>query len=546
MSNPSSSPGSFYLEVLVFFLASGAALFLSLAARRVLGRLKHTGAEALTNFLCRVSLPAFFLIVCLALKFRLLEAILTLSRRFYDYVDAAVIFFAALFLITLADAWLFYRYQKKRLTFPLPRVLRGFILLVLYLIVFFIVLKGILGINITPLLATSAIFTAIIGLAFQGVLSNVLAGISLNLTRSFSRGDWVKIGSHEGVVMEMNWRETLLLDRASNVVVIPNNTVASEMIINFSHPDRTTALVLPLKVSYSAAPATVLETLRQAAREVPDVLATPAPQAYILSYDEAGISYLLKYWVIDFSRREPITGDVARHIWYKFQRLNIEIPVALSERVRDVIQAVRVEEKTAAQEEEAERIFADLVRSSLLRFPEGEKAGELIVSEEDVRQLASLARRKHYTKGEVLFRQGEKGESCFIVARGSVKGEIVYEEKGKRYASGFSVGPGGIFGEMSLFTGLPRTATGRIEEDAELLEIGADDFAFLLSRNPGLAEVIAELVSERNRKNQDFLRKIKELSEKDVEESCDRKSILERLKRLVLRFRRGAGQQPKI
>ena len=543
MNTPSSSLGSFYLELLVLFLAAGVALVLSFLARRVLARLKP---EALANFLCRVNLPIFFLIVSLALKFRLLEAIFSPSRRFYDYVDAAVIFFGALFLITLADAWLFYRYQKKRLAFPLPRVLRGFILFVLYLIVFFIVLKGILGINITPLLATSAIFTAIIGLAFQGVLSNVLAGISLNLTRSFSRGDWVKIGSHEGVVMEMNWRETLILDRASNVVVIPNSTVASEMIINFSHPDRTTALVLPLKVSYSAAPAVVLEALRQAAGEVPDVLKTPTPQAYILSYDEAGISYLLKYWVTDFSRREPITGDVARHIWYKFRRLDIEIPVSLAERIRDVVQAVRVEEKVAAQEAETERTFADLFRSSLLRYPEGERAGELIVSEEEVRQLAGLARRKHYTKGEVLFRQGEKGESCYIVARGKVRGEIVYEEKGKRYVSEFHVGPGGIFGEMSLFTGLPRTATGTIEDNTELLEIGADDFAFLLSRNSGLAEVMADLVSRRNRNNQDFLRKIRELSEKDVEESCDKKSILERLKRLILRFKRGAGQQPKI
>ncbi len=541
MRNPSASPGSFYFELLISFLAAGVALLLSLLARRVLGRLKKTGTEALRHFLCRISLPAFFFIISLALKLRLFEAAITLSQRFYAYVDAAVIFFAALFLITLVDAWLFYRYQKKRLAFPLPRVLRGFILFVLYLLVFFIVLRGILGINITPLLATSAIFTAIIGLAFQGVLSNVLAGISLNLTKSFSRGDWVRVGSHEGVVVEMNWRETLLLDRASNVVVIPNNTVASEMIINFSRPERTTALVLPLKVSYSAAPAAVLEALRQAAREVPEVLATPAPQAYILSYEEAGISYLLKYWVTDFSRREPITGDVARHIWYKFQRLNIEIPVALSERVRDVIQAVRAEEKAAAQEEEAERIFAGLIRSSLLRYPEGEKAGELIVSEEEVRQLAGLARRKRYTKGEVLFRQGEKGESCYIVARGTVKGEIVYEEKGKRYASEFRVGPGGIFGEMSLFTGLPRTATGMIEEEAELLEIGAGDFAFLLSRNPGLAEVMAEIVSDRNRRNQDFLRKIKELSEKDVEKSCDRKSVLERLKRLVHRFKRPAA-----
>jgi small-conductance mechanosensitive channel/CRP-like cAMP-binding protein len=523
-------------------LAAGIAVALVLyflwkrACKKISGSAKAGGASLLS----RVSGPLVFLLIALALKLDVIKGAFQIGDGFYQYVNAAIVFLAVLLAIRLVDSWLRRRYERRRAPFPLPGVLHGFILIVLYLIVLFAVVKGALGINITPFLATSAIFTAILGLALQGVLSNVLAGISLNLTKSFSRGDWVKVGPHEGVVLDTNWRETLILDRASNVVVIPNNTVATEMIVNFSRPDHKTALTIPLKVGAGAPPAAVLEALRQAAREVHEVIVTPAPQAFLLSYDDLGISYLVRFWVTDFARKNAIVGDVARHIWYKFKREGIDVPVSFGEDVKGVVEAVSLAARKAAEGEdrEEERTYADLLGSNLLRYQEGEKAGQLLVPEDEVRRLAGAVSRRKYTRGEVLFRQGEKGESCFIVAEGALKGEIVYEEKGKRFKSEFQVGPGGIFGEMSLFTGLPRTATGVIEEEAELLEITAENFAQLLGRNPQLAEVMAELVSTRNQKNAEFLGKIKELSAQDIEASTSRHSILERLKKLVSFFRK--------
>ena len=86
---------------------------------------------------------------------------------------------------------------------------------------------------------------------------------------------------------------------------------------------------------------------------------------------------------------------------------------------------------------------------------------------------------------------------------------------------------------MSLFTGMPRTATGRVEEEAELIEIRGQDFAVLLERNPDLAGTIADLVSRRNAENAEFYKKIKTLSEQDIEKGTDRTSILEHLKRFI-------------
>ena len=538
MNDSAAAKNLSLVELGVLAAGIAVAILLYFLWKTASKRLRRPAPEGGVSLFQKIAGPLAFLLVALALKLDVIGSAFKLGGRFTEYISAAVVFLAVLLAVRLVDGWLLRRYERKHVPFPLPGVLHGFILIVLYLVVLFAVIKGALGINITPFLATSAIFTAILGLALQGVLSNVLAGISLNMTKSFSRGDWVKIGPHEGVVLDTNWRETLVLDRASNVIIIPNNTVATEMIVNFARPDHKTALTIPLKVGAGAPPAVVLEALKQAAREVHEVIAAPAPQAYILSYDDLGISYLVKFWVTDFARKNTIIGDVARHIWYKFKREHIGVPISFGEDVKGVVEAAAARREAKGEDWEKERTYNDLVRSNLLRYQEGEKAGRLLVPEDEVRRLAEAVRRRKYTRGEVLFRQGEKGESCFIVAAGALKGEIVYEEKGKRFTSEFRVEPGGIFGEMSLFTGLPRTATGVVEEEAELLEITAENFAQLLGRNPQLAEVIADLVSSRNQKNVEFLGKIKELSAQDIEAGTSRHTILERLKRLVSIFRK--------
>lgn len=538
MNNPGSPNGVIFLDILYGFLVLVLAGIFYFIFRFVIWKVLTSKGKPAGDFLTRLNSPGVLLLITLCLRLRSIQEALSLSQNFIAYLDAAFIFFAVFFLIRLIDAFLHSWYSTRHLPFPLPRVLHGLILAVVYVAVLFIVLKGILGINITPFLATSAILTMILGLAFQGVLSNALSGMSLHFTKSFSKGDWIQVGTHEGKVIDTNWRETRIYDRYSNIIILPNTTVASEAFMNFSQPDKVTALTVPVKASYEAPPTFVLKALREAASDVPDVLSDPAPEAYVLSYDDFGISYLLKFWITDFDKKYPILGEVGRLIWYKFKRQNIEIPVPLGDKLADVLKTVGEREGAPVFDEEKEETFNDLVNSSFLRYREGEKAGELLVSEEEIREFASSVRRVKFAPGEIVFKQGEKGESCFVVAKGLIKGEIVYEEEGKRYKSDFQVEAGGIFGEMSLFTGMLRTATGIVQVESELLEVKAEDFARLLEGNSKLADVIAGIVSERNLKNQEFLKKLKELSEKDIERSCSKRSILEHLKSFVSLLRK--------
>jgi len=523
-----------YTEGLLIFLALVVACILFFLLRS-LGLRLFAGVRSVAIYFSRLSLPVSFFLVVLCLKIPAVAAALFPSRRFDSYIEAALLFSLVFFLLRLLDAFFQSWFIRKNKPFPLPKVLYSLILAVVYLIVFFIVLKGVLGVNITPFLATSALLTMIIGLAFQGVLSNILSGMSLHLIKSFGKGDWISIGTEEGIVMDTNWRETRILTRYSNIVVIPNNIVAAEKITNYSLPDSKTALILNVKASFKAPPSEVFEALREAAQDVPEVLAFPPPEAQFRSYDDFGISYAVKFWISDYSRKDPIKAKVGRNIWYKFKRHNIEIPVSMSDAISDIMLSVDKDRKAVSRLEDTDQNFADLMKSDFLKHRDEQGTERVLVSEEDMHHFAGMVKRHRYAPGEVVFKQGERGESCYILARGRIKGEIAYSEKDKTYKSEFTVEPGGLFGEMSLFTGMPRTATGTVQEEAELLEIRARDLAYLLEKNPELSESLAEVVSRRNKENQEFLEKIKELSKKDIEVGTSKRSILARLTSFVKR-----------
>jgi len=487
----------------------------------------------------RLIFPLILLAAAGALQFVPVREVLGISGSGGPFLAAALCFLAAVIVFQLLERLWRGWYARRGAAFPLPDVLRAIIMAVLYIGVFLIVLRGFLHVDITPFLAGSALLTAILGLAFQGVLSNLLSGMSLHFTRAFHKGDWVEVGEEEGVVIDTNWRETRIFNRESNVVVLPNNLMASEKITNFSRPQKRSALILPVMAGFSASPVAVFEALRKAAEDSPAVLEHPAPEAHLLAYEDLGIRYAVKFWIADFSRKYPILAEVGRNIWYRFHRSGIEIPAALNPRLREVAAAVTGGPSPGEEEsgDRRARIQRGLLRSPLLRAPSPreDESGELLISEADAAALAESARLHHFAAGEVVFRQGERGESCFIVISGRLRGEIRYQENGEEHVSNFGVEPFGLFGEMSLLTGMPRTATGIVEEASALIEIRAEDFARLMERHPKVAERIAAMMSERNRENRAFLEKIRDVSPRDIEAGTSKRSILDRLKSLLLK-----------
>src|SRR4029453_2867386 len=101
--------------------------------------------------------------------------------------------------------------------------------------VFFIILMTVLrtsGVNVLSLLTTSAVLTAVVGLALQNTIANVFAGLALQIDRTFGIGDWVQVGAHIGRIAEIKWRSTLLWTEDGDLLVVPNSHVLDAAVMN--------------------------------------------------------------------------------------------------------------------------------------------------------------------------------------------------------------------------------------------------------------------------------------------------------------------------
>jgi CRP-like cAMP-binding protein len=97
----------------------------------------------------------------------------------------------------------------------------------------------------------------------------------------------------------------------------------------------------------------------------------------------------------------------------------------------------------------------------------------------------------------------------------------------------FDIGKGALVGEMSLMTGLPRTATVSIQEETELLEIPHNAFACILALKPEIPEILSKLVAERAAKNAAAMEHLKSITTEDLRQTLRQENILMRFLRII-------------
>lgn len=320
----------------------------------------------------------------------------------------------------------------------------------------------------SQLLTTSAVSAVVIGFALQDTLGNAFAGLALQSEKPFHVGQWVKVGDYEGRVAEVTWRATKLRTKAGNFAILPNNIVAKEAIINFSEPALPLRLEVEVGASYLEPPNKVKAAIMEAIRHSSRILPAPAPDVLLVGFDSSAITYRARFWIDDYGQDDPARDEVRTAIYYAFQRHSIEIPWPIQVEYHRTWPKTDVHEKI----EEEERLLAAVDLFAPLPL--------------DVRnQIALAAPMAVYGSGETIVRQGEEGQSMFVVLSGSVS--VVLEPLREEVAR---IERGGYFGEMSLLTGEPRSATVLAVGDVVVVEIVADLFRGLATAHPDAIEKI--------------------------------------------------------
>jgi small-conductance mechanosensitive channel/CRP-like cAMP-binding protein len=327
------------------------------------------------------------------------------------------------------------------------------------------------------ILAASISTGLAIGLGLQEQLSNAFAGLAIQIEKPFRVGHWISVAGHEGKVVEVTWRATKLKTKNGNLVVLPNSTIAKESIENFSAPKLPTRMIIDIGVSYFHPPNEVIEAISAALHRTPGILADPPTKVTLSDFAGSAIVYRARLWIADYEQDSTTRSKARIAIYYEFMRRNIEIPFPIqveyqrSEPVRDSA--------------EIREDFARVIAAIPVLAPLAAEAHQA---------LAKAAQEKLYADGEVIVREGEPGQSMFVVRRGRVaitigpdRHEVAVTEAG------------GYFGEMSLLTGDPRTATVVARGDVTVLEISAQVFGVYVRSRPEVIDQLAAAAVERRR-----------------------------------------------
>ena len=213
------------------------------------------------------------------------------ASNIFSALLAAVI---SLVLIKVLTGVLARALKRTRLDAPLQALLRNLLKGALWAVAFIIVL-GCLGIEVTSLVAVLSVVGLAFSLALQNFLSNVAGGMQLLASHPFAVGDFVDAGGCSGAVVEIGMFYTKLATPDNKLVQLPNSTIVSANIINYS-AQPTRRVEWKVSASYDAPTGRVLALLSQMAAGHPLVLADPAPAAHVDGYGDSAVSYILRAW----------------------------------------------------------------------------------------------------------------------------------------------------------------------------------------------------------------------------------------------------------
>lgn len=362
--------------------------------------------------------------------------------------------------------WIGFTFIRQRGWVKMPRFLFDIFSFIIILGVLLYTVQYVFDRELTGILVTSTVVSAIIGLALQETLSNLFSGISLQIETPFSIDDWVNLGGFEGKVVSQNWRTVTLLTRENHRVSLTNRFVAEDKIVNFSRPTRKQIHNFYIELDYSHPPNRVKRVLRQLLSEIDEVELDENHGAFVLDYMESGIKYCLRYWLYDYADILHIQDVVLSRLWYTLKRNDIKIPYP----TREIQMKVLDEDEPAHEELNEEKILHFLTALEWLSEMEDEK----------IQSLVKECRIELYAKDDLIVQQGDQGDSMFIIVDGEIRVMVKSESGSKMDIVIAQKGPGEFFGEMSLLTGEPRTASIRAQNDCRVLVIDKDAFSTLI------------------------------------------------------------------
>lgn len=243
------------------------------------------------------------------------------GMRFGPKLLVAIIIMAAGYFAARWTASVVGRSLRKFEFEPPVRQLMLNVIRALVMVLFGIMALQNLGVELLPLVAGLGVAGAGVALAMQGVLSNLVAGLTIIFTKPFRVGEYISIAKEEGVVAEISLANTTLSHPDLSRVVIPNRRIVGEILHNYG---QIRQVQLKVSVAYDADLNRALATIHEVLQANPRVLKDPAPVLGVAVLGDSGVTVGVNPWtrVPDCG---PASGEINRAILEAFRARGIVI-----------------------------------------------------------------------------------------------------------------------------------------------------------------------------------------------------------------------------
>lgn len=404
------------------------------------------------------------------------------SSSWFTEVVAATAISGVVAFWVFFDRVFFSLYLTRRKKVEVPNILRQMLAVLVVVIAIALVMTYGYGVKITGLLATSGVAAVILGFAMQDLLANVIAGFSIHVTKAYKVGDWLLLSENgeRAEVREVNWRATRLVNNDGVSIELPNSELVKTRITNLNYPTREHRVRMQIGIDYDQPPNDVKVALMAAVIGANGVLESPEPVVFLIDFGDSAIDYEIRFWMRNAKLYNRTCDEIRTKLWYELNRRNIRIPFP--------IQTLEMRTPNApARFDEAGDDAASILHC--------EKCMHCLTTAQAT-SIAAEAPRKLYAAKENIVREGEEGESMFVLLEGEV--EVFVKIPGGGSEKVTTLKRGEYFGEMSLLTGEPRTATIRATCDVLVMEITKQHIAPMLEEHPELVESLSELLARRH------------------------------------------------
>jgi len=382
----------------------------------------------------------------------------------------------------------YWQRRPRQLSGPAPMLMQHTVNILILAIASAGIAKTVFNLPLTGFWATSSVVGIVLGIALRGIIADFFSGIAIEMDPPFRIGDYVELrmGGEPviGRVAEVNWRATQVVPRdGTNTVFVPNSVMSSIAVNNMYRPRGKTRFELTMWFDPGIPHDRVVRVLMSAARSTAGLEHDSPPLEVVASrYTSSGVEYLVRYWLPPEMSPTGARNRLMASIMDLAARSDLQVSFPHEE--------IAYERKPRAITDRLEIKTLYLERNAFFRS----------CRPEELKAIAAHMHTRQYPPGTRIVDTGDAGDSMFLVSEGMLEVSVPNGSESHPVVLG-NLLAGDFFGEMSLLTDEPRSATVTSVTEAVMYEVRRQHIRDLMQARREIAEAMTHVAAARRLQN---------------------------------------------